>query len=400
MANIIEKIIMTKTDSDFNTGDIIKIKVDWAMVHDGTIVLTQKYFNKIALKVFNNEKIYVVFDHLYPPNNENTANLLNDARTFIKEQGIKNFYEGGEGICHQILLETEEIKKGDFLVGADSHSSTVGAKSCLSMGVGATDMAYIFSTGETWIKVPECIKIKMIGKLNKNVTYKDVFLKIVKDLGIDGASYKGIVYEAEENISIDDKAVLCNMGVEIGAKFSIFEDSLDGNLRSDSDEDFEKVYVYNLEEVGCNIACPNDINEVLAAELISDIKIDVAFIGTCTGGRLSDFIQAAEILKNKKISKGVRLLLAPSSRNILIEIIQNGVLLTLIKAGAVLLPVGCGPCLGGHLGVLGENEVAISTANRNFLGRMGSKSSEIYIGSANMVAHAALKGFIGEMNDV
>lgn len=395
MANIIEKIIRNKTNMDFQVGDIVNLKVDWAMVHDGTIVLTEKNFEKIATKVFNPNRIFVIFDHLYPPNNENTANLLVKARKFVEEQKIKNFFEGGNGVCHQILLESDQIEKGDFLVGADSHSATVGAKSCLSMGVGATDMAYIFAKGETWIKVPQCLKIRLTGKLNKGVTFKDVFLQIAKDLTVEGAAYKGIVYESEYELLNDEKAILCNMGVEIGAKFSIFEDDTHGELRSDSDSDFEKVFVYDLGTITSNIACPHDVDNVVEVNNMIRKKIDVAFIGTCTGGRTLDFDQAAEILKNKHINNKVRLLLAPASKAILREIMQSGTLETLLDAGGILLPIGCGPCLGGHLGVLAEGEVAVSTANRNFLGRMGSKNSSIYLGSPITVAKAALSGYLG-----
>lgn len=401
MANIVEKIIRSKVQSDFNTGDIINIKVDWAMVHDGTIVLTQKHFQEICDKVFDPDKIFVVFDHLYPPNNVNTANLIKAAREFVKQQGITHFYEGGEGICHQVLLESADVKAGDFLVGADSHSSTVGAKYCLAMGVGATDMAYIFAKGETWIKIPKCIKVKLYGKLSCGVTYKDVFLEVAKKITVEGAVYKGLVFESDMPVEFDDRAVLCNMGIELGAKFTIFEPFGDEypELKSDSNNDFDKLYEFNLNEICGNIACPHDVDQVVKVQDLHKKTIDIAFIGTCTGGRLSDFIKAEQILRGKKVKKGVRLYLCPASRQILIEMVKNGILDSLLNTGAVLLPTGCGPCLGGHLGVLGDNETAISTANRNFLGRMGSSNSEIYLASSITVAQSALTGYVGRNSD-
>ncbi|MBA7530571.1 3-isopropylmalate dehydratase large subunit [subsurface metagenome] len=255
--------IYLKTQNDVVVGDIITIGVDWAMVHDGTIVLTKVQFEKVFDKVFDPEKIIVAFDHLYPPNTENTANLLKDSRDFIKRQGIKRFFEGGQGVCHQLLLECDDIKPGDFLVGADSHSATVGAKYCLSMGVGATDMAYIFGTGTTWIKIPEAIKVKLIEKLSSECTYKDVFLKIAETLKVDGAVYKGLVFETDDLISIEDRAILCNMGTEIGAKFSIFEPCEDElqHLLSDGDDDFSYIWELDLDEVKPKVACPHDVKD-------------------------------------------------------------------------------------------------------------------------------------------
>jgi len=396
MANIIEKIIKNKINSKFSTGDIVEIPVDWAMVHDGTIVLTRKHFVSIANKVFNKEKIFVIIDHLYPPNNENTANFLKKTRDFVREQGITNFYEGGEGICHQIILENEKIKAGDFFVGADSHSSTIGARYCLAMGVGATDMAYIFATGKTWIRIPPAIKVLIKGKLTNKIMSKDIFLELAKLIKTDGAIYKGLVFETEEPFSLDDRATLCNMGIEVGAKFTIFEpyEKEYLNLKSDNNSDFEKIIEIDLDEVYPNVACPHDIDNVIPVSQIKETKIDVAFIGTCTGGRLSNFKTAANILKGKKINSNVRMIIGPASKSILLQMIKENILQVFIDAGAIIIPPGCGPCLGGHLGVLGENEVCISTANRNFLGRMGSKNSSIYLGSAETVAKSALAGYI------
>lgn len=396
MANIIEKIIMSKIGKDFQIGDIIEIPVDWAMVHDGTMVLTRKHFLTIADKVFDPDKIFVIFDHLYPPNNENTANLLRVSREFVSKQNITNFFEGGNGICHQIILENEQVKPGDFLVGADSHSSTAGAKYCLSMGVGATDMAYIFATGKTWIRIPGAIKVKLKGNLKANCSYKDAFLELAGMLKVDGTLNQGLVFESEKAMSLEDRATLCNMGVEIGSKFTIFEpvEAWLSHLRSDGDLDFTRIIEINLDDIEPNVACPHDIDNVKKVAALDKKKIDVAFIGTCTGGRPSNFMAAEEILRGKKVHKNVRLLICPASKTVLSEIIKSGTLQSLLDAGAVLLPPGCGPCLGGHLGVLGENEMAISTANRNFLGRMGSKHSAIFLASAKTVAMSALKGCI------
>lgn len=401
---IIEKIIYSKVKKRVSKGDYIQIPVDWAMVHDGTIVLTRKYFDKInADKVWNNDKIFVVFDHNFPASNERAADLHNKAREFISEQGITKFYEG-EGICHQILLESNCIKPGDFVTGSDSHTDTIGAIACFGIGVGATDMAYTFATGRTWIKNPETIRINLKGEPAKYITAKDIFLEIAKELNCKGAIYKGVVFKSDFVFPLSWRATLCNMGVEIGAKTAIFEpDKLIQEckdapkdleaLQSDSDREFDKIVEIDIERISPMVACPHSVDNVKFVKEVNE-EIDVAFIGTCTGGRLDDLKMAVDILTGRMVKTGIRFLVCPASKKIYKEALEQGIIKSLVESGALVLPPGCGPCLGIHLGVLGKGEVCISTANRNFLGRMGSKEALIFLASPFTVAASALTGKI------
>lgn len=411
MATIIEKIIYSKVKNKVDKGDYIKIPVDWAMVHDGTIVLTQKDFEKLnTSRVWDNNKIFVIFDHNFPPSNERAADLQNKAREFIAKQGINKFYEG-VGVCHQILLESEDIQPGDFIVGADSHTDTIGAIGSFGIGVGATDMAYIFATGKTWIRIPETIRINLRGEPAKCISAKDIFLEIAKELSCRGAMYKGIVFKSDFVFPLSWRATLCNMGIEIGAKTAIFEpDKLiagDKNisesevlgLQSDSDKDFDQVVEIDIGKILPLVACPHSVDNVKSAKDV-DEKINAAFIGTCTGGRLDDLRMTADVLNGRKIKERVRLLICPASKKIYKDALEQGIIKSLLDAGAIVLPPGCGPCLGLQLGVLGKGEVCISTANRNFLGRMGSKDSRIFLASPLTVAASAFKGKISSPEDV
>ncbi|MFH1415950.1 MAG: 3-isopropylmalate dehydratase large subunit [Elusimicrobiota bacterium] len=412
MATILDKIIKSKIGRPAAIGEYVQVPVDWAMAHDGTIVLTRMNFENSmnAEKVWDKDKIFVIFDHIYPAANEKSADLHIKAREFIAKQGIKRFYEG-DGVCHQILLENESIKPGQFVVGADSHTDTIGAVGCFGIGVGATDMSYVFATGETWIKVPPAIRINLTGKPGKNITAKDIFLKVAEVMTCRGAIYKAIIFKSEEVLPISWRATLCNMGIEIGGKTAIFEpDDLVAEYKSmpsaevkalcsDSDDDFDEVVNISLDEIVPLVACPHVVDNVRPVRECNE-KIDVAFIGTCTGGRLDDIQSAYELLHGKHIKKGVRLLVCPASKKVYLEALENGYIKSLVESGAVILPPGCGACLGLHMGVLGKGETCISTANRNFLGRMGSKDSFIYLASPLTVAASALNGRITTPEDI
>jgi len=410
VATIIEKIVFCKSRKKISKQDYIQIPVDWAMVHDGTIILTQKHFENLNTSgVWDKGKIVVVFDHIFPPQNERTADLHKKAREFVTNQGISKFYEG-EGICHQVLLESEYITPGDLVVGADSHTSTIGAIGCLGIGVGATDIAYTLATGKTWIKNPQAIKINFKGIPPRYTTAKDIFLEIARELRCKGAIYKAVVYKADFVFPLSWRATLCNMGVEIGAKAAIFEpDKLVqeyknapkdlAELQSDSDKEFDKVVEIDIEKISPMIACPHSVDNVKLAKEVKD-KIDTAFIGTCTGGRLDDLKMAADLLKGRKIKQGLRLLVCPASKKIYKQSLEQDIIKDLLEAGAIILPPGCGPCLGLHLGVLGEGEVCISTANRNFLGRMGSRKSSIFLASPLTVAASAVAGKVSSPEEI
>ncbi len=405
MPTIIDKIINNKINKPIPKGSYTEISVDWAMAHDGTLVLARKFFMELNTdKVWDKDKIFVVFDHIFPPANEKAADLQIKSRSFVKEQGISRFYEGE--VCHQVLLENDDIKPGDIVVGADSHSDTIGAIGCFGFGVGATDMSYIFATGKTWIKNPETIRVLFKGTPSAGISAKDIFLELANRLRCKGAIYKGLVFKSLDYVfPLSWRATLSNMGIEIGAKVAIFEpDQLIADyknmhidevmkLQSDSDDEFDEIVEIDISQIIPLVACPHAVDNVTPVTEV-DQAIDVAFVGTCTGGRLDDLKEAEEIVKGKKVKEGVRFFVCPASKKVYKEAMQQGIIQNLFEAGAVILPPGCGPCLGLHLGVLGKGEVCVSTANRNFLGRMGSKESFIYLAAPGTVAASALTGKI------
>jgi methanogen homoaconitase large subunit len=382
--------------------------VDYAMSHDGTSVLAIKAFREMGSEqVWDPKRIVVPFDHIVPANNSTAADLQREVRAWAKDQGIVHFYEGGRGICHQVFPEEGFALPGTLLVGADSHSCTYGAFGAFGTGVGATDMAEIYSRGRLWFKVPETIGVRVSGKLGKMVLAKDLTLMLVGAIGADGATYKAIEYVGEtiEALSIAGRMTLCNMGVEMGAKAAIVppdgvtEDFLKGRARSaykpvisdpgsyDSDMEFD---VSDLEPV---VAAPFRVDNVRPVRELAGTEVDQVFIGTCTNGRYEDLEVAARILKGKMVKS--RTLVIPASREVLLQALSSGIIETLVKAGAMIGTPGCGPCLGAHMGVIGEGEVCLSTANRNFPGRMG-KGGLVYLASPATAAATAIEGEIAD----
>ncbi|MDR2944960.1 MAG: 3-isopropylmalate dehydratase large subunit [Methanosarcinales archaeon] len=407
MGTISEKIFSRAAGTDAEANDFVSANVDYAMAHDGTSVLAVKSFREMgAGKVWDAEKIIIPFDHLIPASTDVAAGLQKDIRGWIKEQNISHFYEGGEGICHQVLPEKGFALPGKLIVGADSHSCTYGAFGAFGTGVGATDMAEIFATGKLWFKVPETIKMTVDGKLNDGVCAKDLTLYLIGKTGIAGATYKAVEFYggAITDLSVSGRMTLCNMAIEMGAKTGIVppDKNTFDYLKNRSQADFEPIYAdndatyckdvsYHADDIEPQIACPHEVDNVVPVGKVAGTPVDQAFLGTCTNGRLEDLAIAADILKGKKVA--VRTLAAPASRTVLLEAVQNGIYETLVKAGVSFITPGCGPCLGAHQGILAEGENCISTANRNFKGRMG-KGGFIYLASPASVAAAALKGEI------
>ena len=407
MGTISEKIFSRAAKTDAKANDFVSANIDYAMAHDGTSVLAVKSFREMGVsKVWDTEKIIIPFDHLIPASTDVAAGLQKDIREWISEQKITHFYEGGEGICHQVLPEQGFALPGKLIVGADSHSCTYGAFGAFGTGVGATDMAEIFATGKLWFKVPETIKMTVNGKLNAGVFAKDLTLYLIGKTGISGATYKAVEFygEAVTDLSISGRMTLCNMAIEMGAKAGIVppDQKTFDFLKNRSQADFEPIYAdsdaeycceveYNADDIEPQIACPHEVDNVVPVGKVSGTHIDQAFLGTCTNGRMEDLEIAADILKGKKVA--VRTIAAPASRSVLLEAVQSGVYETLIKAGVSFITPGCGPCLGAHQGIIAEGENCISTANRNFKGRMG-KGGFIYLASPASVAAAALVGEI------
>ena len=410
--NIIEKILANASGKrEVSPGEIVEASIDVAMIHDLTGPLAIKSFRKIgAKKVWDNKRIVVILDHIVPASSVISANLHRIVRNFVEEQNIENFYDVGRGgVCHQVMPEKGHVRPGEVIVGADSHTCTYGAFGAFATGIGSTEMAAVFATGKLWFRVPEVIKVNVTGKLQKMVTAKDMTLNIVGKIGADGAIYKGLEFggSAVRDMSVDGRMVLCNMAVEMGAKAGIIEpdektvdyvkgrtDKLVKPVKSDTDAAYEKVLDVDVSDLEPQVAVPHSVDNVKPVSEVEDTEVDQAFIGSCTNGRLEDLRSAARVLKGKKIAGGVRLIVIPASQEIYLNALNEGLIKTFMEAGATIGNPNCGPCLGGHMGILAEGEACISSSNRNFVGRMGSTKSYVYLASPATVAASAITGKI------
>ncbi len=407
LATISEKIFSRASKSDARAGDFVIADVDCAMAHDGTSVLAVKAFREMEVqKVWDPARIVIPFDHIVPASTDVAANLQHDIRQWVQQQGIPNMYDVGEGICHQVLPEQGFALPGRLIVGADSHSCTYGAFGAFGTGVGATDMAEIFASGRLWFRVPQTMRVTVVGKPTERVSAKDLTLHVIKHIGADGATYKAMEYygTAIEEMSISGRMTLCNMAIEMGGKTGIVppdkktEEFLKGRaidaytpVYADEAADYIEEINLDIDGLAPQVAKPHSVDNVCDVDEVAGINVDQVFIGSCTNGRLEDLEAAARILKGKKVA--VRTVVIPASRTVLLEAIERGYISSIIEAGATLGPPGCGPCLGSHLGVLAEGEVCVSTSNRNFKGRMG-KGGLLYLASPETAAASALKGEI------
>lgn len=408
--NMTEKILAKASGKDeVFAGEIIEANVDLALTHDGSSPPTIKTFKKIANRVWDNGKIVLVFDHNIPANTIGSAEFQKITREFSKEQNIKNIFTHGEGICHQVLPEKGFIKPGKVVVGADSHTCTYGAFGAFATGMGATDMAVVFATGKTWFMVPEAYKIIVNGTLGHYITAKDVILKIIGNIGSFGATYKSLEFHGEtiDSMGVEGRMTICNMAIESGAKNGIMEPnratleylkernvSPSGIALSDEDSQYEKEYIFDINDMEPQVACPDNVDNVKPISEVEGTRIDQAFIGSCTNGRLEDLKLAAEVLKDSKVHGDVRLIVIPASREIYREALHQGIMDIFLDAGAIICNPGCGPCLGAHMGVMTGGEVCISTTNRNFVGRMGDPASKVYLSNPAVVASSAISGEI------
>lgn len=412
MATISEKIFSRASGHRAEAGEIVEAEVDYAMSHDGTSVLAIKAFTEMGSeRVWDPERIVVPFDHIVPANNSTAADLQRMVRSWARDQGIVHFFEGGRGICHQVFPEEGFALPGTLLVGADSHSCTYGAFGAFGTGVGATDMAEIYSRGRLWFKVPETIAVRISGRLGEMVLAKDLTLMLVGAIGADGATYRALEYlgETVESLSISGRMTLCNMGVEMGAKAAIVpadgttEEYLRGRargpyqpVRSDPGS-YDAEMEFDVSDLSPQVAVPFRVDQVRPVGDLAGTEVDQVFIGTCTNGRLEDLEIAARILKGREVK--ARTLVIPASREVLLQALSSGVLEALVRAGAMIGTPGCGPCLGAHMGVIAEEEVCLSTANRNFPGRMG-KGGLVYLASPATAAASAISGEIIDPREV
>ncbi len=391
-------------------GEIVMANIDVAMTHDLTGPLSVESFEKIGTEnVWDPEKIVVVFDHQVPADSLDAANNHLIMRDFVKKQKITNFYDVREGVCHQVLPEKGHIVPGQVVVGTDSHTCTHGALGAFSTGIGSTDMAMVFSTGQLWFKVPETIRFEVEGTLAPQVYAKDVVLNIIGQTGADGATYKACEFAGEtvQDMSISDRMVMCNMAIEMGGKTGLVEpdqkaleylkartDKPYQIMKTDLDAASLETRHIDVSELEPQIACPHNVDNVKPVSDVQGIEIDQIFLGSCTNGRISDLRDAAKILKGKEVAEGVRMLVIPASREVYTKALDEGLMSTFVDAGALVCNPCCGPCLGGHVGLLGPGEVSLSTSNRNFRGRQGSPDAEVYLSSAAVAAASALTGKI------
>ena len=407
---ISQKIISKATGEKVEPGDIVEVSVDLVMVNDITGPLALETMKEVGIeRVWDPDRVVVVLDHQAPANSINSAELHIKMRKFVEKFGIKHFYDVGRGICHQILVEDGFAKPGEIIVGADSHTCTVGALGAFGIGVGSTDAASVILTGKIWLKVPESMKIIIRGNFADFVSPKDLILSIIGDIGADGATYKAVEFTGStiRKMGISGRLTICNMAVEMGAKTGIIEPdertleylakigvSVDDSrlVRSDADAEYCEIKEYDVSELKPMVAIPYRVDNVKPVEEVEGIEVDQVFIGSCTNGRVEDLLDVLRIVKGRKIAKSVRCIVIPASMKEFEKALSMGIISELIRAGCLVYSPTCGPCLGGHLGVLGKDEVAVSTSNRNFIGRMGHKKSKVYLVSPATAATTAVTG--------
>ncbi len=402
---------------EVGAGELINAKVDITLANDITGPVAIKEFKKIGVdKVFDKHRVVFVPDHFVPNKDIQSAEQVKMIREFAREQDLEHFFEVGRmGIEHALLPDLGIVTAGDLIIGADSHTCTYGALGAFSTGVGSTDLACAMACGETWFKVPSAIKVEFSGELNKWVSAKDLVLHLIGDIGVDGALYKTLEIGGStiENMPMDGRFTICNMAIEAGAKNGIIapdkitEEFLQGRsirpwkfYKSDVDAKYERIIKYDVKDIEPTVAFPHLPENTRPISKVGDIPIDQVVIGSCTNGRLSDLKIASDILKGRKVHKNVRLIVFPGTQDIYLRAIEKGYVQTIVEAlGAVSTPT-CGPCLGGHAGILAKGERAVSTTNRNFVGRMGHPESEVYLASPAVAAASAILGKIASPEEL
>lgn len=407
-----EKVLARKAGLDeVKPGRIVTVSPDHLLSHDNTAAIVAKIADDLgSFGVCDPDLHVVILDHVVPAASEKAAENHKLTRQYVRKYGIRHFWDVGEGVCHQVLVEKGLALPGSLVVGSDSHTCTYGALGAFATGIDRTEAAALLLTGQMWLKVPQSIRIDLRGRLAPGVAAKDLILSIIGDIGADGATYACVEFHAEAAaLTMDDRLTMANMGVEMGAKAAVFEADpvalsyLDAAgvprgsyepLWADPDAAYVRRSEYDLSTIDPVVARPHKVDNVASVEEVEGTAIDQFLLGTCTNGRTSDFETAAAILKGKRVAGGSRLLLLPASREVLRRAMASGALAALVEAGGVLLPPGCGPCLGAHMGVLAPGERCLSTANRNFKGRMGCAQAEIFLASPATVAASALHGEI------
>jgi len=409
---IAEKILSSKSNRDARAGDIVIARVDLLMAQDGTAPLAIRAFEDMGgTDVWNPERISLVLDHNAPSPSESVSRIHDGIREFARSQGIGKLYDIGCGVCHQLMPEQGHVHPGDLVIGADSHTCTYGALNAFATGVGSTDAAAVMRTGSLWLRVPSTASIVLDGELPRGVFAKDVILGVIGRVGASGATYMSMEFSGElvSSLGVDARMTICNMGVEMGAKTAMMESDgktgefVGGRCGNPVSPDPDASYAWEIEfDAGAMeplVARPHRVDDVVPVGELAGTGIQQAFLGTCTNGRLEDLRVAAGMLRGNRVSEGTRLIVAPASREVLKGAIRDGTFEALVESGAVFVAPGCGPCVGTHAGVPGDGESVISTANRNFKGRMGNGLASIYLASPATVAASAIAGEITDPRD-
>jgi 3-isopropylmalate/(R)-2-methylmalate dehydratase large subunit len=422
-------------------GQTVDARPDVVLSHDNTAAIRETWLEFGQERVMIPERVAITLDHAVPAPTTKHAQNHAEIRRFVKEQGIRNFFEVGRGICHQVLSEEAVVLPGQMILGADSHTPHFGWMGAFGAGIGRSEVATLWATGELWLRVPESMQIVMEGELPPGVTAKDFALRIIGDLGADGGLYASVEFSGSgiEQLSLESRMVLPNMMAEFGAKTAyiapdektikyllsrlklknsrikneewvddantemddiLYSSIFNHALFPDPDAVYASTHIYNAGDLEPYVACPHSMDNVVPLSQITGTRVDQAFIGTCTNGRLEDLAAAAAVLQGKRVAAGTRLLVIPSSSLVLQEALRLGYIQTFVEAGAVVGVPGCGPCMGNHMGVPAPGEVTISSANRNFQGRMGTRDAEIYLSSPAVVAASAVAGVIADPTDV
>lgn len=408
-ATMIEKIIRNNTGREVKPGDIVTVNVDRVMIHDIFIPFVADKFEEMGFqKLWDPDKVVLIYDHLVPASQVDDTRHFRAGNAFVEKYGMKNIHRS-DGICHQLMTEAGYVKPGNIVFGTDSHTTTYGCVGAFSSGIGYTEMASILGTGNLWVRVPETIKVTVNGKMPANITSKDIILRLIGDLGADGATYKALEFHGEtiDAMSVASRMTMSNMAIEAGAKCALFapdEKTAEycgitlteeqKELKADADASYVREIVYQAEDLVPVLACPSQVDNIKPVKDLEGTEIDQVFIGSCTNGRLEDLMAAAEVLKGKKTAPFVKLIVTPASRKIYNEAAQSGTLEILAKAGAIITHPGCGLCCGRAGGILTDGERVVATNNRNFLGRMGTSKVEIYLASPKTAAASAVAGKI------
>ena len=406
---VIEKIIRNNVGHTVKPGDIVTVNVDRVMIHDIFIPFVEEKFEEMGFKkLWDPDKVVLIYDHLVPASQLDDTRHFHVGDAFAEKYGMKNVHRS-DGICHQLMTEAGYVKPGNIVFGTDSHTTTYGCVGAFSSGIGYTEMASILGTGTMWIKVPETIKVVIDGELPANVMSKDVILRLIGDLGADGATYRALEFtgSAVKNMSVASRMTIANMAIEAGAKCALFTpdektaeyceielNDFQKSLVGDGDAAYLKTMTYRGEDFVPVMACPSQVDKIRDVSTLEGTEIDQVFIGSCTNGRLEDLAAAAEVLKGKKVADYVKLIVTPASRKIYRQAIELGILDTLAEAGAMITHPGCGLCCGRAGGILTDGERVVATNNRNFLGRMGTSKVEIYLASPKTAAACAVAGKI------